>query len=58
MIVAVAGELSFLSLIAYPTNLAIPVTRYVGFAWLILVDGRLPETLRRTQAASQEGVTA
>jgi len=58
MIVAVAGELSFLSLIAYPVNLAIPVTRFVGFAWLVLVGGRLPETLRRTEAASPEGAPA
>jgi len=58
MIVAVAGELSYLSLIVYPANLAIPVTRFVGFAWLILVGGRLPETLRRTEAASGEGATA
>src|SRR3984893_15863538 len=58
MVVAVAGELSSLSLIGSPANLAIPVTRFVGFAWLILVGGRLPETLRRTQAASPEGATA
>jgi hypothetical protein len=55
MIVAAAAELSSLSLIAYPANLAIPVTRFVGFAWLILVGGRLPETLRRTEGASPEG---
>jgi hypothetical protein len=54
MIVAVAGELSSLSLIAFPANFAIPVTRYVGFAWLILVGSRLPKTLRRTEAASPE----
>src|SRR3984893_6901593 len=42
MIVAVAGELSFLSLLASPTNLAIPITRFLGFAWLILVAVRLP----------------
>jgi len=58
MIAAVAGELSFLSLIAFPANLAIPVTRFVGFSWLILVGGRLPKTLRRTEAASPEGATA
>jgi hypothetical protein len=58
MVVAVAGELSSLSLIAYPANLAIPVTRFVGFAWLILVGGRLPATLRRTETASTEGATA
>jgi hypothetical protein len=58
MIVAVAGELSYLSLIAYPANLAIPVTRFVGFVWLILVGGRLPKMLRRTKGASPEGATA
>jgi len=55
MIVAAAGELSSLSLIAYPANLAIPVTRFVGFAWIILLGGRLPETLRRAEGASPEG---
>ena len=58
VVVAVAGELSFFSLIAYPANLAIPVTRFVGFAWLILVAVRLPGTLRRTEAASPAGATA
>jgi len=55
MIVAAAGELSSLSLIAYPANLAIPVTRFVGFAWIILLGGLLPETLRRAEGASPEG---
>jgi hypothetical protein len=58
MIVAVAGELSFLSLIAYSANFAIPVTRFVGFVWLILVAARLPKTLRRTEGAPPEGSTA
>src|SRR6266852_4409789 len=54
-IVAAAGELSSLSLIAYPANFAIPLTRFVGFAWLILLGGRLPKTLRRAEGASPEG---
>jgi len=58
MLAAVAGELSFLSLIAYPANLGIPITRFVGFAWLILVGSRLPKTLRPTEAAAPEGPTA
>jgi len=58
MIAAVAGELSSLSLIAYPANFAIPLTRFVGFAWLILVGGLLPKTLRHTESASPEGGTA
>jgi hypothetical protein len=32
LIVAAASELSSLSLIAYPANLAIPLTRFAGFA--------------------------
>jgi hypothetical protein len=58
MIVAAAGELASLSLIVFPANFAIPVTRYVGFAWLILVGSRLPKTLRHTEAPSPEGATA
>jgi hypothetical protein len=37
MIVAVTGELSWFSLIAFPANFFIPITRYVGFIWMILV---------------------
>ncbi len=33
--VAVTGELSSLSLIAYPANFFIPITRFVGFLWMI-----------------------
>jgi hypothetical protein len=55
MIVAVAGELSSLSLIAYPANIAIPVTRFVGFAWLILVGGLLPKTFRHSGAPLEGG---
>ncbi len=58
MIVAVAGELSSLSLIAYPANFAIPVTRFVGFAWLILVSGRLPAKLHGTNDSAEEAATA
>ena len=41
LIVAVAGEVSSLSLIAFPANIAIPVTRFVGFAWIILAGACL-----------------
>ena len=36
MFVAVAGELSSLSLITFPANFFIPITRYIGFVWMIL----------------------
>jgi hypothetical protein len=37
MFVALAGELSSISLIAYPANFFIPVTRFVGFIWMLSV---------------------
>jgi hypothetical protein len=58
MIVAAAGEVASLSLLIYAANLAIPVTRFVGFVWLILVGALLPKTLRLPEGASQEGGTA
>ena len=51
LIVAVAGEVSSLSLITYPANFAIPVTRFVGFVWLILVGSFLPNDRRREGAS-------
>jgi hypothetical protein len=35
IVVALAGELSWFSLIAYPANFFIPVTRFVGFLWMV-----------------------
>jgi hypothetical protein len=34
--VAITGELSWFSLIAYPANFFIPITRFVGFLWMLL----------------------
>jgi hypothetical protein len=36
MLLALTGELSSLSLVAYPANFFIPITRFVGFLWMIL----------------------
>jgi hypothetical protein len=41
MLVAIAGELSSFSLIAYPANFFIPVTRFLGFIWMIAVAAGL-----------------
>jgi len=49
MIVAVAGEFSSLSLIAYPANFLIPITRYVGFIWMLLVAVHLTRNRRPEQ---------
>ena len=56
MIVAIAGELSWLSLIAYPANFFIPVTRYLGLIWMLLVAIKLtrsrPVSLPRAAEAA------
>ncbi|HZY62180.1 MAG TPA: hypothetical protein VFE38_06595 [Edaphobacter sp.] len=45
MLIAVAGELSTLGLIWLPMTVAIPVTRFGGFVWLIAVGVALPKRL-------------
>lgn len=37
MLLAITGELSSFSLIAYPANFFIPVTRYLGLIWMVSV---------------------
>lgn len=37
MLIAIAGELSSLSLLTFPANFFIPITRYLGFIWMIIV---------------------
>jgi hypothetical protein len=41
MVTAVAGEFSCLSLLAYPANFLIPVTRYLGLIWLMVAAVKL-----------------
>jgi hypothetical protein len=41
MLVAIAGEFSSLSLLTYPANFFIPITRYLGFIWLLLAAAKL-----------------
>ena len=48
LLIAVAGELSTLSLIALPMTLAIPITRFGGFIWLIAVGALMPKRLANT----------
>lgn len=47
LVIAAAGELSTLSLIAYPATLAIPITRFGGFIWMIAVGISLPRTIHQ-----------
>lgn len=54
MVVAVAGEFASLSLIAFPANYLIPITRYLGFIWLLLAAVRLTNGRRPEQALSAQ----
>jgi hypothetical protein len=49
MLVAVAGESSSLSLLAYPANFLIPITRYLGFIWLLFTAVKLTKSRRPEQ---------
>src|SRR5260370_10740080 len=51
MLVAITGELSAFSLIAYPANFFIPLTRYVGFIWMFSVAVALTKNREVAHAA-------
>ena len=48
MLLAITGELSSLSLISYPANFFIPITRYLGLIWMVSIA--LALTKNRTLA--------
>jgi hypothetical protein len=51
MLVAITGELSSFSLIAYPANFFIPITRYLGVIWMISVAVALTKNRKVAHAA-------
>jgi hypothetical protein len=51
MLMALTGELSSLSLVAYPANFFIPITRYLGFIWMFSVSVALTRNRNGEQAA-------
>jgi hypothetical protein len=42
MFLALTGELSSLSLVSYPANFFIPITRYLGLIWMFAIALTLP----------------
>ena len=52
MLLAITGELSWLSLLVFPANFFIPVTRYIGFVWMILAAVFLTRDRRSEHSAS------
>ncbi|HZS28150.1 MAG TPA: hypothetical protein VFB76_13040 [Candidatus Angelobacter sp.] len=55
-VIAVAGELSALSLLFYPASFLLPLTRYVGIVWLILAAAKLPRSREVRPAVPQQEV--
>jgi hypothetical protein len=51
ILMALAGELSSLSLVAYPANFFIPITRYLGILWMFSVAVALDGDRKREQTA-------
>jgi hypothetical protein len=51
MVLAITGELSWFSLIAYPANFFIPITRFVGFIWMVCIAVALTKNRKVAQAA-------
>ena len=51
MLLAITGELSWFSLIAYPANFFIPITRFVGFIWMFSTAVALTRNGKPAQAA-------
>lgn len=56
MVVALAGELSWFSLIAYRANFFIPITRFGGFIWMLSVAVALTRS-RRVVHSADTGVS-
>jgi hypothetical protein len=52
MLMALTGEASSLSLVAYPANFFIPITRYLGFIWMFSVAIALSRDRKREQSVS------
>jgi hypothetical protein len=58
IVVAIAGELSWFSLLAFPANFFIPITRYVGFIWMLLAAVALTRNRNAAQAAQASSASA
>jgi hypothetical protein len=57
MLVAVAGEFSTLSLITYPANFLIPITRYLGLIWLMAAAVKLTKQRGSEQFSNTAAAT-
>lgn len=44
LVIAICGEFSSLSLLFYPASFLLPITRFGGILWLIIMAAKLPRT--------------
>lgn len=51
ILLTITGELSWFSLIAYPANFFIPITRFAGFLWMLLAAFALTRTSKAVPVA-------
>jgi hypothetical protein len=58
IVVAIAGELSWFSLLAFPANFFIPITRYVGFIWMLLAAVALTRNSNAAHATQASSASA
>lgn len=58
LLLAVAGEVSWLSLVLPKAIFLIPLVRFPGFVWLIAAGFALPRALRRTPQVAAVGASA
>jgi hypothetical protein len=49
ILLGITGELASLSLLTYPANFFIPITRFVGFLWMVLAAIALTRNRRTAQ---------
>jgi hypothetical protein len=57
-ILAIAGELSWFSMLSFPANFFIPITRYVGFIWMLLAAVALTRNRKMAQAAQASSTSS
>src|SRR5271155_24617 len=53
MFLALTGEVSSLSLVGYPANFLIPITRFLGFIWMFAVAIALTRDRKGAQSAAR-----
>jgi hypothetical protein len=58
MVVALAGEFSSLSLVSYPANYLIPISRYAGFIWMLAVAISLTRNQRKVQITEDGNIAS